>query len=153
VSYDPTALYRTAQVTTSNPVAQVVLLYEGAVRFAALSVARLEQHDLEGSHLASLRAQAIVAALRESLDLSAGDVATRLDALYDFMLRRLMTGNMAKDPEPAREVIGLLRELLAAWRAIASPQGASAPTPMVSPPRSAIPAIPSLFRTGVTGAA
>ena len=76
MSYDPTALYRTAQVTTSNPVAQVVLLYEGAVRFAALSVARLEQHDLEGSHLASLRAQAIVAALRESLDLSAGDVAT-----------------------------------------------------------------------------
>ncbi len=106
MTYDPTAVYRTAQVTTSSPAARVVLLYEGAIRFAALSVQRLEQHDLEGSHNASIRAQSIVGALRESLDLSAGDVATRLDSIYEFMIRRLAAGNLAKDPKPTREVIG-----------------------------------------------
>ena len=147
MTYDPTAVYRTAQVTTSSPAARVVLLYEGAIRFAALSIQRLEQHDLEGSHNASIRAQSIVGALRESLDLSAGEVATRLDSIYEFMIRRLAAGNMAKDPKPVREVIGLLRELLAAWRTIAD-----SPTSTGSAARTTRP-VPSLYRASVSGAA
>jgi flagellar secretion chaperone FliS len=149
VTLDPTGVYRQAQVATSNPVAQVVLLYEGAIRFAALSAHRLEQKDIEGSHRASLRAQAIVTELRNCLDLSAGDVAVKLDALYEFIGRRLIDGNTRKDPEPAREVIGLLRELLEAWRAIASPQSTQ---PAAAPARPATPAMMSLYRT-VSGAA
>jgi flagellar secretion chaperone FliS len=121
VTYDPTAAYRTAQVTTSSPAAQVVLLYEGAIRFSAQTVQRLQAHDLEGAHTASIRAQTIVSALRESLDLSTGEVALRLDTIYDFMLRRLVAGNVAKEPGPALEVIDLLRGLLEAWRTIAVP--------------------------------
>lgn len=150
MTYDPTAVYRSAQVTTSSPANQVVLLYEGAIRFAALSVAKLDQHDLEGAHNASLRAQAVISALRESLDLSAGDVAVRLDSLYDFMNRRLMAGNLAKNPEPAREVIGLLRELLEAWRAIAAPSHAATPVQPASP---TIASAASYYRTAATGAA
>jgi flagellar protein FliS len=149
--YDPTAAYRTAQVTTSSPAAQVVLLYEGAIRFASLSAVRLEQHDLEGSHHASVRAQAIVSALRESLDLSAGDVAVKLDLLYEFMHRRLVDGNITKDPAPAREVIGLLRELVTAWKAVAAPPVA-APSAASSAPRSGAPAL-AQFRPGISGAA
>jgi flagellar secretion chaperone FliS len=151
VTYDPTATYRTAQVTTSSPVAQVVLLYEGALRFAAQSAVRLEQHDLEGAHNASIRAQAIISALRESLDLSAGDVALHLDGLYSYMCRRLVEGNLAKDPAPAREVIGLLRELLAAWRAVVeSSMPRSEPVAIA---RSVPPAVPSHSRAAVSGAA
>lgn len=150
MTYDPTAVYRTAQVTTSSPAARVVLLYEGAIRFAALSVQRLEQHDLEGAHRASIRAQAIVGALRESLDLSAGEVATRLDSVYDFMIRRLVAGNVAKDPAPTREVVALLRELLTAWRAVAdTPQ----PGPVERPSLAAPSALSPLFRATVSGAA
>jgi flagellar protein FliS len=127
VTYDPTAAYRSAQVTTSSPANQVVLLYEGAIRFSAQSIQKLRARDFEGAHTASIRAQAIVSALRESLDLSAGEVALQLDAIYDFMLRRLVAGNMAKQPGPTLEVIDLLRSLLEAWRAIAVP-GAAATT-------------------------
>ncbi len=151
MTYDPTAVYRTAQVTTSSPAARVVLLYEGAIRFAALSVQRLEQRDIEGSHNASLRAQSIVGALRESLDLSAGDIALRLDSLYEFMIRRLAAGNVAKDPKPTREVIELLRDLLTAWRAVADPSQPSAPA---ARPLSAAPAsVPSMYRATLSGAA
>jgi flagellar protein FliS len=152
VTNDPTAVYRSTQVTTSSPATQIVLLYEGAIRFASLSVLRLEQHDVEAAHNASLRTQAIVSALRESLDLSAGDVALRLDGLYEFMIRRLTEGNLAKDPAPAKEVIGLLRELLAAWRAIANPQAGQEPRPLVVPPRPSVPAAVG-YRTTVSGAA
>jgi flagellar protein FliS len=133
VTYDPTAAYRSAQVTTSSPAAQVVLLYEGAIRFASQSVARLEARDLEGAHAASVRAQAIVSALRESLDLSAGPVAAQLDALYDFMHRRLIDGNLSKQPGPALEVIDLLRSLAEAWRSIAVPAPVAARTPAPRP--------------------
>ena len=151
MTYDPTATYRTAQVTTSSPAAQVVLLYEGAIRFAAQSAAALERHDMEGSHVASLRAQAIVSALRETLDLSAGDVALHLDGLYGYMDRRLVEGNLAKDPAPAREVIGLLRELLSAWRTITEPAASRAEPVAIH--RSAPPTVRQLPRATVSGAA
>jgi flagellar secretion chaperone FliS len=138
VTYDQTAAYRSAQVTTSSPAAKVVLLYEGAIRFCAVSVQRLSARDLEGSHVASIRAQAIVSALRESLDMSTGEMAIQLDAIYDFMLRRLVAGNLAKEPGPALEVIDLLRGLLDAWRQISAPGPASgasmASRPMVPVP-------------------
>lgn len=160
MTYDPTAAYRSAQVTTSSPAAQVVLLYEGAIRFASQSIARLDAGDVPGAHNASLRSQAIVSALRESLDLSAGDVASRLDSLYGFMLGRLVASNVAKDPGPTREVIALLRELLQAWRAIAA-TGAAAATPAATPIRAAASLAPgapgsaalSVFQRSIPGAA
>lgn len=134
MTYDPTAAYRSAQVTTSSPAAQVVLLYEGAIRFSALSVQRLRAGDVEGAHVASLRAQAIVSALRESLDMSTGEIAIQLDAIYDFMHRRLVAGNVAKEAGPTLEAIDLLRGLLDAWRQIAQPAGEAAPHPAAPHP-------------------
>jgi len=75
--YDPTATYRSAQVTSSSPAGQVVLLYEGAIRFGTRHLAALERGDVQAAHDASLRCQSIVSALREVLDKSAGDVALR----------------------------------------------------------------------------
>jgi flagellin-specific chaperone FliS len=46
-----------------------------------------------GAQGVSIRCQEIVTALRGSLDLSAGPIATQLDDLYDFVLRRLEKGN------------------------------------------------------------
>ena len=137
MSYDTTAAYRTGQVTTTNAAGQVVLLYEGAIRFTAISVARLEAGDRVGSHQANLRAQAILSALRESLDMSAGDVAKRLDAIYDFVTRQLIEGNLAKDPRPARQVLPLLRELLEAWRVAAGEATAVRPAAAGAPVRAA----------------
>ena len=120
MTYDPISTYRTAQVTTSSPVGQVVLLYQGAIRFATIHLAALERRDIEAAHHASIRSQEIVSGLREVLDLSAGPVAGQLDALYAFILGRLVAGNTAKDPRPTAEAIELLRSLLGAWRELAA---------------------------------
>jgi flagellar protein FliS len=129
--------YRTTQVATTSPAGQVVLLYEGAIRHAARHLAALERADIDAAHHASLRAQAIVTALREVLDLSTGPIAEQLDLLYDFILDRLVDGNVRKTPKPTEEAIGLLRELLEAWRTIAglpTPSLAAVPPAPTSSP-------------------
>jgi flagellar protein FliS len=117
---DPTSTYRTSQVVSSSRAGQIVLLYQGAIRFGVQHVAWLERHDIEQAHRSSIRCQEIVAALRGSLDLSAGPIAVQLDQLYDFVLRRLADGNVTKQPKPTEEAVQVLRGLLEAWQELAS---------------------------------
>jgi flagellar secretion chaperone FliS len=117
---DPTVAYRTSQVVSANRTGQIVLLYQGAIRFGAQHLASLERGDLERAHRSSIRCQEIVAALRGSLDLSAGPLAVQLDQLYDFVLRRLAQGNIAKEARPTEEALQVLRGLLEAWQEIAT---------------------------------
>jgi flagellar protein FliS len=124
---DPTSAYRTAQVVSASPVGQIVLLYQGAIRFGSQHLAWLERQEIEPAHRASIRAQEIVSALKGSLDLSAGPIALQLDELYDFVLRRLSDGNMAKDPRPTEEALQVLRGLLEAWQELASGSRAELP--------------------------
>jgi flagellar secretion chaperone FliS len=134
---DPTSAYRTAQVVGASPAGQIVLLYQGAIRFAAQHLAWLERHEVEQAHKSSIRAQEIVSALRGSLDLSAGPIALQLDELYDFVLRRLAAGNMTKEPKPTEEAIAVLRGLLEAWQELAvRPASAPADEEPVAAPRS-----------------
>jgi flagellar protein FliS len=118
---DPTSVYRTVQVVTSTPAEQIVLLYQGAIRFAGLHVAALERGEIEAAHAASLRAQAIVSGLQEVLEPEAGRVAENLDRLYTFALDRLVAGNMTKTAAPTREAVSILAGLLEAWQTVVVP--------------------------------
>jgi flagellar protein FliS len=117
---DPTAAYRTAQVVSASRAGQIVLLYQGAIRFGAQHLAFLERRDIEQAHRASIRCQEIVTALRGSLDFTAGPIALQLDQLYDFVLRRLAAGNLSKEPRPTEEALQVLRGLLEAWQELAT---------------------------------
>ncbi len=117
---DPTATYRTAQVVSASRAGQIVLLYQGAIRFGAQHLAWLERHEIEQAHRSSLRSQEIVAALRASLDMSAGPIAVQLAGLYDFVLRRLVEGNVSKTAQPTEEALQVLRGLLDAWQELAA---------------------------------
>jgi flagellar protein FliS len=117
---DPTAAYRTSQVVGASRAGQIVLLYQGAIRFGTQHLAYLERHEIEPAHSASIRCQEIVLALRSSLALSYGPIAVQLDQLYDFVLRHLVAGNVAKEPRPTEEALQVLRGLLEAWQELAS---------------------------------
>ena len=138
---DRAAAYKTSQILTASPVERVVLLYRGAIRFATMQASEAEHGDREAAHVASLRAQEIVAALRESLDLSAGPIADQLDGLYAFCLRRLVDGNVRGSSAPVREAIQVLQGLLDAWVQVS---GAAAPAPG--------PALPAPIAAAIAGA-
>jgi flagellar protein FliS len=117
---DPTAAYKTSQVVSASRAGQIVLLYQGAIRFGTQHLAWLERQDIEQAHKSSIRCQEIVAALKGSLDMSAGPIATQLDDLYEFILRRLVAGNVSKTPQPTEEALQVLRGLLEAWQELAA---------------------------------
>ena len=112
--------YRKMQVTTANPAQLVVQLYEGSVCFIERAVQALERRDLEVAHNNLVRAQAIITELRATLKRDVGPMAQQLDGLYDYVYRELVDANVRKDPEPALGVLRLLRDLLGAWRVVAS---------------------------------
>ena len=55
--------------------------------------------------------------------LAGGELAEQLNALYEYMGRRLLEANLHNKPEYIEEVAGLLNKLSEAWEAIGtSPQ-------------------------------
>ncbi|MGH7860830.1 MAG: flagellar export chaperone FliS [Candidatus Dormibacteraceae bacterium] len=125
--------YRKSQVTTASPAQLVAQLYQGAITFTERGVQAMEQRDLEKSHHSLVRAQAIVNHLRATLNRDAGPLALRLDGLYDYFFRRLVLANVSKDPAVAREVLGHLRDLHAAWLAISPSAWSAQPVPVSVP--------------------
>jgi flagellin-specific chaperone FliS len=58
--------------------------------------------------------------LKVSLDLEqGGELAERLDALYDYLVLRLLRANLDNDLRALEEVAALLEEVHGAWREIA----------------------------------
>ena len=107
--------YQRAATETASPAQLIVMLYAGCIRFTALGKTAIEQKDFTTSRENLLKAQAIIAELMGSLNLSIGDLATNLMRLYDYMYRRLIDADIRRDAEAAAEVEGLLRGLLPAW--------------------------------------
>jgi flagellar protein FliS len=123
-------MYRQTQTQTAGPGELLLMLYRGAVRFVGTGIDGIERRDIEAAHSGLVKAQAIVAELQGTLDLErGGDVAKNLWSLYDYMNRRLVEANLRKDVVPAREIQGLLRELLAAWEAAVKQTAAAQAAP------------------------
>lgn len=109
-------LYKTAAVEQADPVKLVSLLYEGALRFVELGRRGIAEGDAEGAHNAIMRAYAIVAELLATLDFEkGGEIAQRLEQLYDYVLHLLREANLAKSSTRLDQAEKVLRELAGAW--------------------------------------
>ena len=120
---NPYQQYRATKVETAGSVDLVVMLYQGAVRFIRQGIEAMERQDPKAAHTNLVRAQDIVVELLGSLNREeGGQVANQLASVYDYCFRQLVQANVKKDPAPAREVIGILRDLGTAWQEIAVQQ-------------------------------
>lgn len=107
-------------VIAASPHQLIVMLFDGAILAVANALAHMKSGDVAAKGQAVSKAIAIIDdGLRASLDRNAGgDIAHNLDALYDYMGRRLLAANLDNRPEWLEEVQGLLRDLRASWAAI-----------------------------------
>ena len=112
--------YRDSAVLTASPEQLVVMLYDGARRFLTQAAHAMRQNDLAAANDRLRRAEAIIAELRSTLDMSAGDIAERLEAIYAFCQRHLMEARFKRDAGHIDEVAKLLGELSDAWNQVAS---------------------------------
>lgn len=119
--------YQMMQAHTADPGELIVMLYQGAIKFLSRASAALQAGNLEEAHNNIISAQDIIAELMGSLDANAGDIASNLFRLYDYMYYRLVEANLHKDPQTLGEVLRLLKELLPAWQYAAGQTRAKAP--------------------------
>jgi flagellar protein FliS len=113
--------YREASIMTASPEQLVVMLYDGAGRF----LRQAEGSMVEGSWLQAseklTRAEAIIDELLATLDMDAGEIAERLQAIYVFCKTRLIEARIERDPVRVDQVARLMAELRSAWANIKNP--------------------------------
>jgi len=111
--------YRESAVLTATPEQLVVMLYDGANRFLTQSAIAMRDSRIALAGEKLRRAEAIIDELLATLDLSVGEVAERLQALYLFFKEHLMAARLNQDAGKIDEVARLMRELRSAWGQIA----------------------------------
>jgi flagellar protein FliS len=106
----------------ASPHRLIQMLMEGALDSMTKARGYIQRDEVIAKGEQIGKAIGIVGGLREGLNLEAGgELAANLDALYDYMQRRLVESNRQSDPVLVEEVIGLLRPIKEAWDAIGSP--------------------------------
>lgn len=111
--------YKESAVLTAPPERLVVMLYDGIRRFLFQATVAMREGKVELTNNRLQRAEAIIDELNNTLDMSAGEVAERLRALYVFSKRHLMQARLKRSPEMIEEVSRLLDTVGDAWRQIA----------------------------------
>ena len=118
-------------VVAASPHQLIIMLYEGAELAVRMAIKHLNEGDLTRKSASITKASTIVLdGLRAALDpQQGGDIALQLDALYDYMNKRLMLAHVNNQTAPLEEVLGLLRDLHEAWQQIGTPGHTTAPQP------------------------
>jgi flagellar protein FliS len=116
---DLTAAYRNTAVETRVHEADPQLMLEGAIQRLRTAEACIASGDLPRKARAASEAGAIVDSLSGCLDFEqGGEIAARLEALYDYASRRIVAANAGNDAQAFGEVAGLLDEVFMAWKQI-----------------------------------
>lgn len=106
-------------VESANPHQLTAMLLDGALSRIASARGHMERGETAAKGESISRSLDIVEGLRGSLDLArGGELAERLESLYEYMKRRLLEANLRNDPAALDEVAGLLRPIKQAWDAI-----------------------------------
>lgn len=107
--------YQKTQIETASQKQLILMLYDGAIRFLRLAKESMAEGDLETTHNALIRTQAIILELLSGLNQDSGEITGKLAALYDYFYQRLIEANRDKNSEIVDEVINFLQELRDVW--------------------------------------
>ena len=111
--------YRQTNIMTAEPKKLVLMCYEGAIGNLKQAKAKYESKEYEAKAKAIQKFQDIINELLCALDFEkGGQIATNLQAIYDYAIRRVLQADIAKETKGFDEVIGMLEELKEAWEEI-----------------------------------
>ena len=108
--------YRRNEIATSSQGKLIVMMYEGAIKFVNLAIEGVNSKDPSKKGKYINKAHDIVNELSLALDIKkGGEVAQRLEALYQFMLNQLTLANIKSDQKALESILKILVPLLEAW--------------------------------------
>lgn len=111
--------YKQMQIKTATPGKLLLMLYQGAVKFMKLAKKNIKAGEIEASHKNIIKAQNIILELQSTLNKEqGGEIALRLENLYDYIYRELIQANLNKNTSHLDNVIPLVEELFSSYREI-----------------------------------
>lgn len=130
MSYPPNALNAIDEYTrlalrtdieTASPHRLILLLMDGALDKLRAARTALARGNIAAKGSNITWAMSIIDGLRASLNHErGGQIAANLDALYDYMIRTLVTANLHNDDTKIGEVERLMGEIRGGWKGIES---------------------------------
>lgn len=107
------------EIESASPHRLIQLLMEGALTRIARARGSLERGQLAEKGQQISAAIDIISGLQASLNHEVdGRLSSNFDALYDYMVRRLLQSNLNNEVEGLDEVSDLMREIKSAWDVI-----------------------------------
>ncbi len=108
------------RIDAASPYRLIQIMMEGALAKIGLARVQMNEGQVEAKGNNISDAISIIDGLQASLNHKAERrMSENFDALYAYMMRRLLEANLQNDESILEEVAGLLRELKEAWDAIA----------------------------------
>jgi flagellar protein FliS len=103
--------------TETDPIRQIVMLYDGAIKFLNLTALDIEAGDFVAKGEHSRRALDILSYLQSILDFEKGqEVAVDLDNLYRAITAMVLKASAKTDPSMMRQAGQLLMPVRDAWQ-------------------------------------
>lgn len=109
--------YLKNQIETASKEQLLIMFYDGAIRFINRATIAIENNNIEQRSYCINKASAIISELSTTLNHDiGGQIATDLDALYDFMIRELVKANASNSVKPLNPVLTILTDLRETWK-------------------------------------
>lgn len=112
----------------NDPLQQIVMLYDGAIKFLRLAAANIESRDIPQKAEHTNRALDILNYLQSTLDFElGGDVAPTLDRLYTQVSMKILRASASLDAGAMRAAAELLSPVRDSWTVVAASSKQNSP--------------------------
>lgn len=111
-------VYRKTQVSTASAGDLLIMLFDGAIKFAGQAKEFILQKKYESAHEKLVRCQDIMSELNASLNHDAGEIAGNLSQLYMFIHDQFTEANIKKEPQSIDNAVQMLMELRETWKQV-----------------------------------
>ena len=111
--------YHHDEIATSSQGKLIVMMYEGALRFVNLAIEGIDNNDISKKGTYINKTHDIINELSFALDVEkGGEVAQKLESLYQFVLHQLTRANIKSDRKTLESIINILTPLMDGWKEI-----------------------------------
>lgn len=113
----PNALnvYKNNSVNYASKEQLLLMLVDGAVKFAKKSREAINNKDIKNAHEYLIRTQDIFTELMIGLDRNAGEWAVNLFNIYEFIRNGLVEVNIRKDGDKLDELMPIIEDVRDTW--------------------------------------
>ena len=109
-----------AQAEFASAHEKTLMLFDGAISFSGVALQAIVRKDYELKGKMISKSIAVVNGLKDSLDMSLGELPSNLYELYEYMAEKLFQANLTSDIEAIKEVQSLLQTVRESWAQIPS---------------------------------